>query len=389
MQYRLVYWFYIIQVFNVGNFGIAFSYYYLLNVAVIIVYFYLHHCVYSMCIKFCTQFLLFLSWQLFVTALRIALKSIVWFFLDWFPVILAKRFGKYHKISMGWSQQLCYDKSFEKISKLIDTFSQNAFFSYSFEKWIFCSPNYKISSMWCRELYLWNNLCIIFMSFFDYNPIIIRWKERTFSNIFLKEWRLEWKYYDRTIKRKKQNNCCALVVTLIIMFVNIYQIFLPITLLEHVLTTNQFISKDYCLILWRYFLGGFLYCAYSRQKHFGKYNAENGNFPVLSNEGENCSCKKGLTLGVLIFAGTFFSRILLFLAIFANLNTREIFLDVKFAKIHTHEIFLQLKFAKINTRKKKLSLSGREDKKDNLQNTTYIFPKPNRSQLYNIVCFSF
>ena len=94
-------------------------------------------------------------------------------------------------------------------------------------------------------------------------------------------------------------------------------------------------------------------------------------------------------LGVLIFAVHFFRDFRFFLAIFANLNTREIFLDVKFAKIHTHEIFLQLKFAKINTRKKKLSLSGREDKKDNLQNTTYIFPKPNRSQLYNIVCFSF
>ena len=34
------------------------------------------------------------------------------------------------------------------------------------------------------------------------------------------------------------------------------------------------------------------------------------------------------------------------LAIFAKLNTREIFLNAKFAKINTHEIFLQLKFAK-------------------------------------------
>ena len=85
------------------------------------------------------------------------------------------------------------------------------------------------------------------------------------------------------------------------------------------------------------------------------------------------------------FCGYIFSR---FLAIFAKLNTREIFLDVKFAKINTREIFLQLKFAKINTREK--SLSGREDKKDiTFQNTTYIFPKPNLLQLYHIVCFSF
>ena len=37
------------------------------------------------------------------------------------------------------------------------------------------------------------------------------------------------------------------------------------------------------------------------------------------------------------FRGYIFSRISPFLAIFAKLNTREIFLDVKFAKITTHE----------------------------------------------------
>ena len=67
-------------------------------------------------------------------------------------------------------------------------------------------------------------------------------------------------------------------------------------------------------------------------------------------------------LGVLIFPGIFFREFRVFLAIFAKLNTREIFLDVKSAKIKTREIFLQLKFAKINTNI--LSLSDREDKKD-------------------------
>ena len=88
------------------------------------------------------------------------------------------------------------------------------------------------------------------------------------------------------------------------------------------------------------------------------------------------------------FRGYIFSRISCLLAIFAKINTREIFLDVKFPKINIHEIFLQLKFVKINTREK--SLSGREDKKDiTFQNTTYIFPKPNLLQLNHIVCFSF
>ena len=50
--------------------------------------------------------------------------------------------------------------------------------------------------------------------------------------------------------------------------------------------------------------------------------------------------------------GTIFREFRVFLAIFAKLNTREIFLDVKFAKINTREIFLQLKFEKINTREK-------------------------------------
>ena len=56
------------------------------------------------------------------------------------------------------------------------------------------------------------------------------------------EWRLECKYYDHTMKRKNQNKCYrARVVTLIIVFRSIYQIFRSITL-EYVLITN------YCLI---------------------------------------------------------------------------------------------------------------------------------------------
>ena len=46
------------------------------------------------------------------------------------------------------------------------------------------------------------------------------------------------------MKRKNQNKCyrvCA--VTLIIVFKNIYQIFRPITLLKHVLITNQYVQQ--------------------------------------------------------------------------------------------------------------------------------------------------
>ena len=32
-------------------------------------------------------------------------------------------------------------------------------------------------------------------------------------------------------------------------------------------------------------MGKCLYCAYTRHKHFGRYNADNCNFPVLFNEG--------------------------------------------------------------------------------------------------------
>ena len=87
------------------------------------------------------------------------------------------------------------------------------------------------------------------------------------------------------------------------------------------------------------------------------------------------------------FCGYIFSQILRFLAIFAKLNTREIFLDVKFAKIDTCEFFYSWKSQKLIPAKK-ATLSGREDKEENLQNTTYVFPKPNRLQLYHIVCFS-
>ena len=59
--------------------------------------------------------------------------------------------------------------------------------------------------------------------------------------------------------------------------------------------------------------------------------------------------KFSITLGVLIFVSMLFPEFRDFLAIFAKLNTREIFLDVKFANINIRETFLQLKFAKINT----------------------------------------
>ena len=37
------------------------------------------------------------------------------------------------------------------------------------------------------------------------------------------------------------------VVTLIIVFVNIYRVFRPITLLKHKLITNQYVAQNYCL----------------------------------------------------------------------------------------------------------------------------------------------
>ena len=40
--------------------------------------------------------------------------------------------------------------------------------------------------------------------------------------------------------------------------------------------------------------GGFLYYAYSRHKHIGRYNSKTCNFPVLLNEGENCFLEKGI-----------------------------------------------------------------------------------------------
>ena len=51
------------------------------------------------------------------------------------------------------------------------------------------------------------------------------------------------------MKRKNQNKCyCARAVTLIIVFKNIYQIFRPITLLKHMLITNQYVATNYCLM---------------------------------------------------------------------------------------------------------------------------------------------
>ena len=86
-------------------------------------------------------------------------------------------------------QQPCCNKSFEKNFEINRYFFTKCFISSrNFNKWILCSPNYKISLIWLRELYLWNNLCVIFMSFIDGSLTIIRWKERTFINIFLNEW---------------------------------------------------------------------------------------------------------------------------------------------------------------------------------------------------------
>ena len=49
--------------------------------------------------------------------------------------------------------------------------------------------------------------------------------------------------------KKNQNKCyCAHVVTLVIVFRNIYQIFCPITLLEHMLMTNKYVAYNYGLI---------------------------------------------------------------------------------------------------------------------------------------------
>ena len=46
------------------------------------------------------------------------------------------------------------------------------------------------------------------------------------------------------MKPKTQNKCyCARAVTSIIVFMNIYQIFCPITLLKHMLITNEYVQE--------------------------------------------------------------------------------------------------------------------------------------------------
>ena len=46
------------------------------------------------------------------------------------------------------------------------------------------------------------------------------------------------------MKRKNQNKCYrARAVILIIVLKNIYQIFRPITLLKHILITNQYVQQ--------------------------------------------------------------------------------------------------------------------------------------------------
>ena len=48
-------------------------------------------------------------------------------------------------------------------------------FSHNLYKWIFCSPNYKISLIWLRELYLWNNLYVILLMVIS--PLSVERKE--------------------------------------------------------------------------------------------------------------------------------------------------------------------------------------------------------------------
>ena len=51
------------------------------------------------------------------------------------------------------------------------------------------------------------------------------------------------------MKRKSQNKSCrARVVTLVIVFRNIYQMFSPITLLKDMSITNEYVASNYCLI---------------------------------------------------------------------------------------------------------------------------------------------
>ena len=51
------------------------------------------------------------------------------------------------------------------------------------------------------------------------------------------------------MQRKNQNKCYrACVVTLIIVFKYTYQMFRPITLLKHMLITNQYVATNYRLI---------------------------------------------------------------------------------------------------------------------------------------------
>ena len=58
--------------------------------------------------------------------------------------------------------------------------------------------------------------------------------------------RILWSHYER----KNQNKCyCARVVTLIIVFKNIYQIFRLITPLKHMLITNQYVATNFCIMV--------------------------------------------------------------------------------------------------------------------------------------------
>ena len=86
---------------------------------------------------------------------------------------------------LHWSQLiLCIFVSFE----LIFNFSSSTFWQVPLSYNGLIASNFVATNLLLRELYLWNNLCVIFMSFIDGNLTIICWKERTFINIFPNEW---------------------------------------------------------------------------------------------------------------------------------------------------------------------------------------------------------
>ena len=105
------------------------------------------------------------------------------------------------------------------------------------------------------------------------------------------------------MKRKNQNkNYCARDVTLIIVLNNIYQIFHPITLLKHMLITNQYLATNYCLINSVInTLTTFprrIYTTPIQGLKTLEDNAKTCSFPALLNEGEKCFLSKGTCVRV-------------------------------------------------------------------------------------------